>query len=136
MRRAFTLLEILIVCVIIGITLGVAAPRIRTFADSFAVDAAAREVAAVFALARLTALRERGAEVRLDTTGVRLIAQGRVIRDRAVAQDHGVRMRTTVASVRYTATGVAFGLSNGSIYLSRGGAADTVFISRLGRVRR
>ena len=132
----FTLLEVLIICTITGIVLGIAAPRMRSFADSFAVDAAARDVSSVFAIARLTALRDRGAEVRVDSTGVRLVSRGIVVRERRVATEHGVRVRTTVATVRYAATGLAVGLSNGSIYITRGRSADTIVVSRLGRVRR
>ena len=135
-RSAFTLLETLIVCILTGVVLGIAAPRIRTARDSIAVDAAARETMSVFAAARLVALRDRGAEVRVDTSALRLFSAGRLMRERRVAADHGVRIRSTVSLVRYAATGMALGLSNGTIYLSRGSAADTVVISRLGRVRR
>jgi hypothetical protein len=119
-----------------GVAIGIAAPRIRTITSSFAVDAAAREITAIFAQARLVSLRDRGAEIRIDSTGVSLFARGRIIRDRRIAEDHGVRLRTTVPLVRYAATGIAIGLSNGSLYLSRDAAADTIVISRLGRVRR
>jgi hypothetical protein len=38
--------------------------------------------------------------------------------------------------VAYSATGLGFGASNASLVVSRGAAADTVSISRTGRVRR
>lgn len=137
-RRAggFTLLEMLVVCIIAGIALGVAAPRMRGLADSFAVDGAAREVTSTFARARLIALRDRGAEVRIDSAGISLFAGGQRLLLKRLAADHSVRIRSTVPLVKYAATGAAMGLSNGSIYISRGKAADTVVISRLGRVRR
>jgi hypothetical protein len=81
-------------------------------------------------------LRERGAEVRIDSATVSLVAAGRVVSERHIAAGHGVRVRTTLGIVRYAATGMALGLSNGSIFISRGASADTVVISRLGRVRR
>jgi prepilin-type N-terminal cleavage/methylation domain-containing protein len=135
-RPGFTLIEVLIVCVLIAVVIGIATPRVRTLTDSLAVDAAAREITSVFASARLVALRDRGAEVRLDSASIRLIAAGRVITERRVAAGHGVHIRTALGVVRYAATGIALGLSNGSIYISRGSAADTIVISRLGRVRR
>src|SRR5205085_4020811 len=104
--------------------------------DSFSVDAASREITSIFAFARLVALRDRGAEVQVDSATVRLTAGGRVRSEQRVAARHGVRIRTTLGIVRYAATGMAVGLSNGSIYISRGAAADTIVISRLGRVRR
>jgi type II secretory pathway pseudopilin PulG len=134
-RNGFTLIETLIICVITGIVLGIAAPRIRAITDSFSVDATAREITSVFALARLVALRDRGADLRIDSATVRLTAGGRVLSEQRVAARHGVRIRTTLGIVRYAATGMALGLSNGSIYISRGAAADTIVISRLGRVR-
>lgn len=135
-HAGFTLLEVLIVCALMSIAIGVAAPRIRSIGDSLAVDAASREIVSAFASARLVALRERGAEVRVDSAGVRLLARGRTVSERHVAASHHVRIRTTLSVARYAATGIASGLSNGSIVVSRGRAADTITISRLGRVRR
>jgi Tfp pilus assembly protein FimT len=135
-RRGFTLVETLIICVITGIMLGIAAPRVGAIRDSISVDAAAREITSVFAFARLVALRDRGAEIYVDSVTVRLTASGRVQSEQRVAARHGVRIRTTLGLVRYAATGMALGLSNGAIYISRGAAADTIVISRLGRVRR
>ena len=135
-RIGFTLIEVLIICVIAGIVAGIAAPGIRALRDSVAVDASARDIASVFAIARLTALRHRGAEVRVDSATIRLSAAGRIVSEQRIAARHGVRIRTTLGVVRYAATGMALGLSNGSIYISRGAAADTIVISRLGRVRR
>ncbi len=135
-HRGFTLIEVLIVCVIAGVVLGIAAPRVRAMNDSLAVDAAAREITSVFASARLVALRDGGAEVRVDSAAVRLLGRSGLLSERRVAAVHGVRVRTTLGVVRYAATGIGLGLSNGSIHISRGAAADTIVISRLGRVRR
>jgi prepilin-type N-terminal cleavage/methylation domain-containing protein len=136
MRSAFTLLELLIVCAIIGIAAAIAAPVLRPVRDSLAVEAAARDVLNAFAMGRLAALRHGGAELRLDTLGVEVRARGNVLYARNVADAHGVRMRATPAVVRYAATGLATGLSNGTIIMERGRAADTVLVSRLGRARR
>ena len=135
-RPAFTLIEVVTVCVIAAIVTGIAAPRVRATMDSFAVEGATRDVTNTFALARLAALRHGGAEVRLDSLTLSIRAGGRVVRELHVARAHGVRMRLTVTLVRYAATGLGVGLSNGTIILSRGAATDTVVISRLGRVRR
>jgi prepilin-type N-terminal cleavage/methylation domain-containing protein len=135
-RHAFTLIEMLIVCVIIGVAAAIATPTYRSTLDSLAVEGAARDVVNAFALSRLAALAHAGAEVRLDSTGVSIHAAGRTLHDRRIASAHGVRMRASPAVIRYAATGLATGLANGSIVLSRGRAADTVFVSRLGRARR
>jgi prepilin-type N-terminal cleavage/methylation domain-containing protein len=135
-RPAFTLLELLIVCTIIGIAAGIAVPRLRAATDSFAVEGAVRDVASAFAFARVAALRHEGADVAIDSLGVTVHAGGQVVYQRAVAARHGVAMRSSVALVRYAGTGLGIGLSNGSVFVSRGSRADTVVISRLGRVRR
>jgi len=135
-RAAFTLIELVVVCAIIGIMAAIAAPRVRAVVDGFAVEAAARDAANALALGRLAALRHGGAEVRLDSLSITVRAGGRDVLSRPIARAHGVRMRASPAVVRYAATGIATGLSNGSIVVSRGSRADTIFVSRLGRVRR
>lgn len=136
MRPAFTLLELVVVCAIIGIAASIAAPRVSRTLDSMAVEGAARDVVNAFALGRLAALRYGGADVRLDTLSVTVQAGAQVIVAHKVVNDHGVRLRSNTALVRYAATGLAMGVGNGSVIVSRGAAADTVVISRLGRVRR
>jgi prepilin-type N-terminal cleavage/methylation domain-containing protein len=135
-KPAFTLFELLVVCSIIGIVAAIAAPRVRSSVDAFAVESAARDVANALTLGRLAAVRHGGADVHIDSASVTVRAAGRDVFSRPVARSHGVRVRSSTAVVRYAATGWATGLSNGSIVLTRGVRVDTVFVSRLGRVRR
>jgi prepilin-type N-terminal cleavage/methylation domain-containing protein len=135
-RAAFTLIELVVVCAVIGIVVAIAAPGVRTTVDSLAVEAAARDAASALALGRLAALRHGGAEVHLDSLSITVRTAGRDLFTRDIARTRGVRMRASPAVVRYAATGMGTGLSNGSIVFTRGTRADTVFISRLGRVRR
>jgi Tfp pilus assembly protein FimT len=104
--------------------------------DSMAVEAAAREVVDAFALARLAALRHGAANVQFDSASVTVRAGGAVVYARNVTDLHGVRVRANTPTVRYAATGLGAGLSNGTVLLSRGATTDSVIISRLGRVRR
>lgn len=136
MRSAFTLFEVVVVCTVIGLATGIAAPRIRASLDALAVEGATRDLVNAFAYARIAAIRDRGADVHLDTARVRVRAAGRTVHERDIAFRHGVRMRPNTALVRYAATGLATGVGNGSIVVSRGSRTDTVVISRLGRVRR
>jgi len=136
MRPAFTLLEVIVVCAIIGIIASISAPRITHTLDSMAVEGASREVVNAFALGRLAALRYGGADVRLDSASVSVQAGGRVVYARNVVTNHGVRLRSNTALVRYAATGLATGVSNGTVVISKGASVDTVVVSRLGRVRR
>lgn len=135
LRPAFTLIELLIVCSILGVIAAMAAPRIRGIVDSLAVESATRDAVNALALGRLAAIRHGGAEVRIDST-IAVHAAGRELFARFPARDHAVRVRSTAPVVRYAPTGWATGLSNGSIILVRGTRAETVFVSRLGRVRR
>ncbi|HYV96291.1 MAG TPA: type II secretion system protein [Gemmatimonadaceae bacterium] len=134
-RSAFSLIEVLIVCTIIGIMAGLAAPRVRATIDSFAVQRASREIVAAFVAARLAAQHGTGAEVRLDTLTLTVLAGGKALAVHDIAKAHGVRMKSSTALVRYAATGLGVGLSNGTITLSRGGSADTIVVARLGRIR-
>lgn len=136
MRPAFTLLELIVVCAIIGIIASISAPRITHTLDAFAVEGASREVVNGFALGRLAALRYGGADVRLDTASVSVEAGRHVVYARDLLANHGVRVRSNTALVRYAATGMAAGVSNGTIVISKGASVDTIVVSRLGRVRR
>ena len=136
MRSGHTLLELIVVCAVVGILVLLAAPRIHGTLDSRAVESAARDVTSALALGRLAALRHGGADVRLDSVSVTVWAAGQIVHTRAVAQLYGVRVHTNTADVRYAATGLGTGVGNGSVIITRGAAADTIVISRLGRVRR
>jgi prepilin-type N-terminal cleavage/methylation domain-containing protein len=135
-RPAFTIIELLIVCSVIGIVTAIAAPRVRASVDAFAVESATRDAVNALALGRLAAIRHGGAEVRIDSSLITVRAAGRDLFTRNLSREHAVSIRTTADVVRYAATGWATGLSNGSIIVSRGAQAETVFVSRLGRVRR
>lgn len=135
-RHGFTLLELLLVCTLIGVATSIAVPAFRAPLDRLGVESATRDVMSAFAVARWAALQRGGIEVRIDSMSVRVSGPtGEVLR-REVGARHGVRLRATPGLVRYGGTGVAIGLSNGTIVLTRGRAADTIVISRLGRVRR
>lgn len=135
-RPASSLLEMLIVCVIVGLVAAMAAPRVHAALDSIAVEGAAREVADAFAVGRLAALRYGSADVRLDSTSITVRAGGRVVHARNIVAGHGVNMRANTTVVRYAATGLGLGVGNGTVILSKGAAMDSIVISRLGRVRR
>ena len=48
---------------------------------------------------------------------------------------HGVRLGATRLELRYTPNGLGYGASNTRLTIGRGRSADTVIVSRLGRVR-
>lgn len=59
-RRAFTLLEMLVVLIIIAIIAGLALPSIRGNSQSAAINAACRQLVADFSFARQRAIAQRG----------------------------------------------------------------------------
>ncbi|HEY8309803.1 MAG TPA: GspH/FimT family pseudopilin [Gemmatimonadaceae bacterium] len=138
-RTAFTLLEVLLVVTIIGVLTGIAIPRTRQLLDGVAVRGAAGDAAAILELARHTALA-RGERVSVDIESVparlTLRAGTDTLQRRNEQAIHGVRFSPTRSPVVYSQIGMGVGVSNLTLIVSRGGAAETVTVSRLGRVRR
>lgn len=138
-RAAFTLLELLFVVTIIGVLTGVAIPKSRHLLDATAVHAAAGDAANMLELARHTALT-RGSQttIDIDSEPARLTmrAGADTLRMRDEEAIHGVRFAASRRSVVYSQLGMGFGVSNLTLIVTRGIAAETLTVSRLGRVRR
>jgi Tfp pilus assembly protein FimT len=133
-----TLAELLATLALAALLLLAGARGIAAAADGAAAHAAAAELRAAFATARAAAVR-RGARtaVRLDSAAGRAVvhAGSDTLRRLDLAAAYGVRLRATRDSLAYTALGTGHGAANLRVVLARGRAADTVTVSRLGRVR-
>lgn len=133
-----TLPEILIVLTILGIVMAIAVPRARTGLDRVSVRAAAGDVRATLNYARMLAMLG-GLPVAVDVdsaAGTLRVRRGdEPILVRAVGPAHGVRLGRTRDSLTYDPRGFGRGAANLSVLVRRGVAAETVFVSRLGRVR-
>jgi prepilin-type N-terminal cleavage/methylation domain-containing protein len=139
MRRGTTLPELLVVLTIVGILGTIAMGRTAALRDRMSVRAAATETVATFALARRWSVsRATRTAITFDTVSVALIVQsyGDTIANRRLASSHGVGMSASRDSMAYAPNGLGYGASNLTIVLSRGASAETIFVSRLGRVRR
>lgn len=126
------------VVLLVGIVTGLALPRAAGAADRRAVQAAARDVALLLAAARqVAATSAAGAAVRFDTAGavLRLTAGGALVRTLALDAVYGVRMQVNRDSLAYDARGLGVGAANVTVIVSRADAAESLFVSRLGRVR-
>lgn len=137
-RRGFTLLELVIVVTLAGILLAIAVPRTRAVLDGIAVRSAVGDVIATLSDARALSLAGDGlVAVHLDTAaGTLSVRRGsEMVHRRAIGYAHGVRLGGTRDSLTYDPRGLGRGAANLSIIVRRGTVAETVFVSRLGRVR-
>ena len=140
-RRAppgFTLVEIVIALAVFGVTVGLGLRGLRHLTDASATRGAAAEVRAAFATARALAVRrgERAA-VRIDSVGGAVTVHLRtdtVVR-LPLATLYRVRLSPTRDSAAYGAAGLGYGGTNLRVTVRRGASAETVVVSRLGRVR-
>ena len=139
MRRGHSLFELLIVLAIIAVLLGVALPAVRRIVDAIHTHAAATELFSLLAVARHTAVyRGVRAAVRLDSAEVSVLVHvGRdTVAFRRLRELHGVTLQSTRDSIAYGPTGRGYGAANTTIVVRRRAAVESLFVSRLGRVRR
>ena len=137
-RAGTTLLELLVVCTLVALLAAVAAPATRAVVDAVLLRAAMSELAAACAAARqLAILRGQPVTVSVDdAAGTVVVATptDTVVR-RDVAALFGVRLAATRDAIAFAPTGLGHGAANLSVVVTRGRLADTLFVSRLGRVR-
>ena len=138
LRMGFTIIETTIVVAIAAALMAIGLPRAWIFVDRLEVRGAVTEIESMFSLARHVAIA-RGQQVTLDIdVGARAIsirAGPELIRTREVGAAHGVLLVTNRTSITYSPIGVGYGASNFTMIVSRNRAADTIVVSRLGRVR-
>jgi prepilin-type N-terminal cleavage/methylation domain-containing protein len=137
-RAGLTLPELLAAVTIGAILVAAATRAVASIADGAATHAAGAELRSAFATARaLAVLRATRAAVRLDSAaGTAAVHLGSdTVRRLALRTRYGVHLATTRDSMAYAALGIGYGAANLRVVLTRGHAADTVTVSRLGRVR-
>ncbi|MBI3790985.1 MAG: GspH/FimT family pseudopilin [Gemmatimonadetes bacterium] len=137
-RPAFTLLDLVAVLAVASILFGVALPRVLAIADRTEVRHAADDVRTVLALARHRAvLLARPVAVYVDSSrGALLIGdQQGIMSSHPAGEEHGAELEATRDSVAFSPIGLGWGASNVSVIVSRGAAAETVTVSRAGRIR-
>lgn len=133
-----TLMEVVVALTLMAILLSMAAPRLGDLRDRAAVRGAATELAATLASARRAAmLRSAGGMVVIDAerATATVIVGVDTLFSHAIGEELGVRLAATRDTVLYAPSGRGWGASNTSIIVARGRRADTLFVSRLGRVR-
>jgi hypothetical protein len=139
MRPGTTVLEMILVLSLISVLAGWSTLRAVSLRDRLSVRAAATEVAAAFATARqLATLHTQRTAVTLDarTAALMIRADPDTLAVRQLAASHGVALVASRDSMAYAANGLGYGAANLTIILRRNDAAETLYVSRLGRVRR
>jgi prepilin-type N-terminal cleavage/methylation domain-containing protein len=136
-RTGFTLPELLVVLLLLSIVLGLAFVRLAAAADRAAVRAAVSDAAAVFLRARSAAIYRRApVAVHIDTVAALLLTRSdTLLLQRRDLRALGVHISASRDSMAYDGHGLGVGAANLSLVVRRGQAADTLFLSRLGRVR-
>lgn len=139
LRLGFTLPQMALVLVVAGLLWAVAVPRFGQYQDQLSVRAAAFDVVSALSRARNLAVeRNRRAAVTFDTAARTLAVQSfsDTVEFRPLGELYGVYVSATRDSVTYAPNAMGFGVSNTRLIVSRGASADTITVSRLGRVKR
>jgi len=141
MRRGFTLLELVVVLAIVAVLTTFAVSRLIPLVDWIAADGAARDVTSALAVTRTAAvLRGTRARLRIAPDSLRVDREGPAGWEPyarwAGPASAGVTLTVSNPEVVFSPLGIAWGLSNTRIVLSRGSQIETITTSRLGRVRR
>ena len=137
-RRGATLAELVTVLVLTAILLGVAVPRVRQIVERGAVRGAVADVLATLSAARQLAVSNGGGiSVTLDAPAatIRVLRRGDTAMTRPLGDLFGVTLRTNRDSIAFDPRGLGSGAANLTLVVTRGSTADTVVVSRLGRVR-
>jgi prepilin-type N-terminal cleavage/methylation domain-containing protein len=137
-RIAFTLAELLVVLAVFGVLFAIAVLRVGAAADRTAVRAATAEAATTLQSARNAAIYRRApVAVFIDTLRATLLSRAdtEVLARRDLWLSYGVRLTATRDSMAFDARGLGIGAANLSLIARRGRFADTLFVSRLGRLR-
>ena len=139
MRRGMTAIEMVVVLSVIALVIGLVAPTLGRLRDGIAVRNATAEAMAAFAVARHTAIM-RGASAGLGIDRppghMTVTVGGDVLLRRDLEATYDVTLSSTRDSTAYSPLGHGLGAANLSLVIARGRVAETIFVSREGRVRR
>ena len=138
MRRAFTLIELMLVLAVVGILLGIGLPALNRMLDSIEVGAAIAHIVAAHQRARLMSIT-RGQVLRLSIGADQIAIYARSgitpLWSEAGPEHAHVTLSGPARQFTFSPEGFTLGLSNASLQLTRGASTRSVVISRLGRIR-
>lgn len=138
MRHGLTLAELILTCTFIGLVTGIALPRVGDALDRIRITQAGHEVAGALTIGRAAAIR-RGdyARVIVDESrgSIRVEVGNDTLFHRALRDLHRVALRASKDTITYAPSGMGYGVSNSTIVVRLAQRAETVTVSRLGRMR-
>lgn len=138
LRVGTTLIELVVALAVMSALLLIGIPGAAGLRDRSAVRASTTELVSALALARSAALAEsRVVAVAMDTSAgtARVVASADTLLDLPLRARYGVTLSATRDSIAYGPTGRGYGAANVTLTIRSRGAADTIVVSRLGRVR-
>jgi prepilin-type N-terminal cleavage/methylation domain-containing protein len=138
MRYAFTLIELTVTLCILSILSAIAVPLAGRLLDGIYVHGAVIEIESLFSTARHIAIARAGqttVEIDTATRTVQISTGSDTLRKADIGADHDVRLSASRSRMVYSASGFGYGAANLSVVVRRNSVADTVFVSRLGRLR-
>jgi prepilin-type N-terminal cleavage/methylation domain-containing protein len=138
LRHAFTIIELTVTLCILSVLSAIAMPWASKLLDRVHVRGGVMATESLFSAARHTAIaRSTQTTVDIDTaTQTVYVSVGAdTVRRGRIGTDHGVKLSASRVRMSYSATGMGYGAANLSVVVRRNAAVDTVFVSRLGRLR-
>lgn len=139
--RGATLPELTVVTLIIGVLASVVVPPVRRFLDQAAVRGASERYVAVHAVTRQSAILSGRLSRYVVDRGTNTVVlslrtpEGRWDTVRVVPLGD-LRLTVSQPTVTFNPLGVGYGASNTTVIFARGASAETVTVSRTGRLRR
>jgi prepilin-type N-terminal cleavage/methylation domain-containing protein len=138
LRHAFTIIELTVTLCILSVLSAIAMPWAGKLLDRVHVRGGVMAVESLFSTARHVAIA-RSAQTTVDIDTVNHVVHVSVgpdtVRRAQIGTDHGVMLSASRVRMSYSATGMGYGAANLSVVVRRNAAVDTVFVSRLGRLR-
>lgn len=138
-RAGTTVAELTAVLTVAGLLGAVALPRLGRALDGIAVHSAISAIASACAVARSAAImRGAVATVSVNPAARRVtvsIGADTILRRALEEPPYRLTLTASRTTIAYGPTGLGFGAANTSVVARQGAVADTLFTSRLGRVR-
>jgi prepilin-type N-terminal cleavage/methylation domain-containing protein len=142
--RGFSMVELMMAIVVMGATTGMSYPLLSHVISAQDVQSASNAIVTMQATARAAAIR-RGSTVVMDIAGGKIVIRSNdpvtgvpdtvgTVED--IAARYGVSVLTSRDSLRFDPRGLGTELSTTVVYVWNAAHADTLQISRLGRVLR